>query len=142
GPHTMPASFRSPPSHRDSTKGGSTMSYLTRFTRRPTGQREQLAAGQVPNSEVGFVWQVDRWTQLRRFLVLGSEGGSFYARELDLTKQNTRTIDDCIAEDGLRTVAEIVAVSQAGRAVKSDPAVFALARCASAPDVATRRAAL
>jgi 60 kDa SS-A/Ro ribonucleoprotein len=118
------------------------MSYLTRLTRRPIRQREQLATGQVPNSEGGFVWQVDHWTQLRRFLILGSEGGSFYARELDLTKQNTGTLDACIAEDGQRTVAEIVAVSQAGRAVKNDPAVFALARCASAPDVATRRVAL
>ncbi len=118
------------------------MSYLTRLTRRPVRQREQLAGGQVPNSEGGFVWQVDRWTQLRRFLILGSEGGSFYARELDLTTQNTGTLDACIAEDGLRTVAEIVAVSQDGRAVKNDPAVFALARCASAPGVETRRASL
>ena len=118
------------------------MSYLTRLTRRPVRQREQLADGQVPNSAGGFVWQVDRWTQLRRFLILGSEGGSFYARELDLTTQNTGTLDACIAKDGLRTVAEIVAVSQDGRAVKNDPAVFALARCASAPGVETRRAAL
>jgi len=118
------------------------MSYLTRITRRPAHQREQLVAGQVQNSEGGFVWQVDCWTRLRRFLILGSEGGSFYARELDLTNQNTRTLDACIAEDGMRTVAEIVAVSQAGRAVKNDPAVFALARCASASGVETRRAAL
>src|SRR4029079_6018012 len=117
------------------------MSYLTRFTR-PATQREQLREDQTANSENAYVWQVDRWTRLRRFLSLGSEGGSFYAGERDLTRENTSALDACIAEDGVRTVAEILAVSTAGRAAKNDPAVFALARCASAPDMATRRAAV
>ena len=118
------------------------MSYLTRFTTRSAPQREQLCADQTVNSEGAFVWQVDRWTRLRRFLILGSEGGSFYAGERNLTRENTAALDECIAEDGVRTVAEILAVSTAGRAAKNDPAVFALARCASAPDMATRRAAV
>src|SRR4029079_15697359 len=115
------------------------MSYLTRFTR-PATQREQLREDQTVNSEGAFVWQVDRWTRLHRFLILGSEGGSFYAGERDLTRENTAALDECIAEDGVRTVAEILAVSTAGRAAKNDPAVFALARCASATDMATRPA--
>ena len=118
------------------------MSYLTRFITRPVPQREQLRADQTANSEGAFVWEIDRWTRLRRFLILGSEGGSFYAGERDLTRENTAALDECIAEDGVRTVAEILAVSAAGRAAKNDPAVFALARCAAAPDLATRRAAV
>ena len=118
------------------------MSYLTRFTRRTAGQREQLRADQVANSEGGFVFAVDPWMRLRRFLILGSEGGSFYAGEHDLTLDNTRALDVCIAMDGPRVVAEIVAVSAAGRAAKNDPAVFALARCSAADDLETRRAAL
>jgi len=118
------------------------MSYLTRIARLPTGQRQPLRADQVANSEGGFVWEADRWTRLRRFLILGSESGSFYARQRELTRENIKALDECIAEDGIRTVLEIVAISKAGRAAKNDPAVFALARCASAPDVATRRAAL
>jgi 60 kDa SS-A/Ro ribonucleoprotein len=118
------------------------MSYLTRFITRPVPQREQLRADQTANSEGAFVWEIDRWTRLRRFLILGSEGGSFYAGERDLTRENTAALDECIAEDGVRTVAEILAVSTAGRAAKNDPAVFALARCAAAPDLATRRAAV
>ena len=118
------------------------MSYLTRFITRPVPQREQLRADQTANSEGAFVWEIDRWTRLRRFLILGSEGGSFYAGERDLTGENTAALDECIAEDGVRTVAEILAVSTAGRAAKNDPAVFALARCAAAPDLATRRAAV
>ncbi len=118
------------------------MSYLTRFITRPVPQREQLRADQTANSEGAFVWEIDRWTRLRRFLILGSEGGSFYAGERELTRENTAALDECIAEDGVRTVAEILAVSTAGRAAKNDPAVFALARCAAAPDLATRRAAV
>jgi 60 kDa SS-A/Ro ribonucleoprotein len=118
------------------------MSYLTRITRRPAGQREQLRVDQVANSEGGYVFAADPWTRLRRFLILGSEGGSFYAGERDLTAENAQALDECIALDGARVVAEVVAVSQAGRAAKNDPAVFALARCAAADDLATRRAAL
>jgi 60 kDa SS-A/Ro ribonucleoprotein len=118
------------------------MSYLTRFTRTATPQREQIRADQVANSEGGFVFAVDPWMRLRRFLILGSEGGSFYANERDLTKENVTSLDECIALDGPRVVAEIVSISQAGRAAKNDPAVFALARCASAEDLATRRVAL
>src|SRR5579871_5626743 len=108
------------------------MSYLNRFIKTPAAQRDRLRADQIRNSEGGFVWEVDCWTRLRRFLILGSEDGSFYARERELTDENTEALDACIAADGARTVAEIVAVSDAGRAAKNDPAVFALARCASA----------
>jgi len=118
------------------------MSYLTRIVRRPAGQLEQLRPDQVANSEGGYVFPVDPWTRLRRFLILGSEGGSFYAGERDLTAESTAALDECIALDGARVVAEIVAISEAGRAAKNDPAVFALARAAAADDQATRRAAL
>jgi len=33
---------------------------------------------QVRNSAGGFVWAVDNWTRLERFLILGSEQGSYY----------------------------------------------------------------
>jgi 60 kDa SS-A/Ro ribonucleoprotein len=118
------------------------MSYLTRITKRPAGQREQLHPGQVANSEGGYVFEADPWTRARRFLILGSEGGSFYAGERDLTAESTEALDECIALDGARVVTEIVAISHAGRAAKNDPAIYALARCAAADDPATRRAAL
>jgi 60 kDa SS-A/Ro ribonucleoprotein len=35
----------------------------------------------VANSAGRFAWDVDDWTRLRRFLALGSEGGSYYACE-------------------------------------------------------------
>jgi 60 kDa SS-A/Ro ribonucleoprotein len=118
------------------------MSYLTRLHNLATTQRERLRTDQVPNSEGGYVWEADIWTRLRRFLILGSEAGSFYASERKLTIANTRALDACIEQDGTRTIELIAEISEAGRGPKHDPAVYALARCASAADVITRRAAL
>jgi 60 kDa SS-A/Ro ribonucleoprotein len=119
------------------------MSYLTRVLGRRTPQSARIpGTNQVPNSAGGFAWGVDEWTRLRRFLVLVSEGGSFYAGEWQLTHENAATLARCIAADGPRAVSEIVAVSRDGRAPRNDPAVFALAMAAGAQDERTRRAAL
>jgi 60 kDa SS-A/Ro ribonucleoprotein len=117
------------------------MSYLKRHGTLRVPQRVALP-GQAPNSAGGFAWAVDAWTQLRRFLVLGSEGGSYYASEWTLTRENAQSVEACVKEDGTRAVAEIVRVSTEGGAPKNDPALFALAVAAGAGDVETRRAAL
>ena len=119
------------------------MSYLKRIRPRRPPQSEPISgAGQVPNSAGGFAWAVDDWTRLRRFLVLGSEGGSYYASEQKLTRENAHAVERCIAADGQRAVGEIVRVSGEGRAPKNDPALFALAMAAGLGDEATRKAAL
>ena len=56
------------------------MSYLKLFRKDRVPQWEPLP-GQVANSAGGHSWAVDEWTRLRRFLILGSEGGSYYASE-------------------------------------------------------------
>ena len=111
------------------------MSYLSKLVR-SRGSRA------VTNSAGGRAFGVDEWTRLRRFLILGTEGGSFYATEPTLTRENAEAVARCLAADGVRTVGEIVAVSHAGRAPKNDPALFALAMAAAAADEATRKAAL
>jgi 60 kDa SS-A/Ro ribonucleoprotein len=117
------------------------MSYLKRHGTRRVPQWAPLP-GQAPNSAGGFAWAVDVWTRLRRFLILGSEGGSYYASEWSLTRENAQAVEECVREDGLRAVAEIVRVSAEGRAPKNDPALYALALAAGTGDVETRRAAL
>lgn len=117
--------------------------YLKNIIDAPTPQSEPLpGTNQVQNSAGGYSWQVTPWEQLRRFLILGSEGGSYYAAERQLTVENASNVLDCIQEDGPRVVAEIVAISHGGRAPKNDPALFALALAASIGDDATRKAAL
>src|SRR3954468_2195623 len=117
------------------------MSYLKRHGTRRVSQWAPLQ-GQEPNSAGGFGWAVDAWTRLRRFLILGSEGGSYYASEWSLTRENSQAVEQCVHEDGPRVVAEIVRVSTEGRAPKNDPALYALALAAGVGDVETRQAAL
>ncbi len=113
---------------------------------KPTSPTPQSALipgmDQVRNSAGGYTWQIDSWEQLRRFLILGSEGGSYYATEQALTVNNAQNVKACILEDGVRTVQEIVAISHEGRAPKNDQAIFALAMATALGNEATRRAAL
>jgi 60 kDa SS-A/Ro ribonucleoprotein len=96
---------------------------------------------QTRNNAGGYAWQVDKWAQLNRFLILGSQGGTYYVSEQKLTLDNADVVLSCIREDGPRTVSTIVDISDKGRAPKNDPALFALAMCMSYGDLATRRAA-
>lgn len=115
--------------------------YLKEHSSRETPQSEPMREDQVPNSAGGYTWAVDDITRLRRFLILGSEGGSYYATERDLTKENVGTVRRLAEANGLALVQEVVAVSQAGRAPKNDPALFALAVAIAHGDPATKRAA-
>src|SRR5262249_45641356 len=98
-------------------------------------------SAQVPNSAGGFAWPVDDWTRLERFLILGNEGGSYYATEKALTRENAKAVERCILDDGVRTVGIIEEISEQGRAPKQDPAIFALAMAAKLGDDETRRVA-
>ena len=119
------------------------MSYLKRHRFLRAAQSLPIpGSSQVPNRAGGYAWAVDEWTRLRRFLILGSEGGSYYASEATLTRENARAVQECLGRDGPRAVAEIVAVSTEGRAPKTDPAIYALAMAAGLGDEATRRTAL
>src|SRR2546423_6712864 len=96
---------------------------------------------QVPNSGGGYSWAVDDWVRLDRFLILGAQEGTYYITERKLTEQNAEAVARCIADDGPAVVARIVEISEAGRAPKNDPAVFALALCVSLGNPQTRQAA-
>src|SRR5213594_3913760 len=104
------------------------INYAKMFNRRATPQSQPIpGSNQVRNSGGGYSWQVDDWARLDRFLILGAEGGTYYIREPDLVKQNHDAILRCIKADGVRVVNRIVEISDAGRAPKNDPAIFALA---------------
>lgn len=120
------------------------MKNLINYIKTPTHtpQSEPIPGStQVPNSGGGYSWTVDDWARLDRFLILGSQEGTYYITERVLTRENAEAVIRCIAEDGPRVVRRIVEVSEAGRAPKNDPAIFALALCTAHGDGATRRAA-
>ena len=118
--------------------------YRTHFSTRSTPQSESIPnrPEMVKNSADGYGFAVDDWKRLERFLILGSEGGTYYANERKLTIANAEAVQRCIAADGVAVVKMIVEISEGGRAAKNDPALFALAMCAGMGDLKTRQAAL
>lgn len=119
------------------------MSYLNKwFNNKKTPQSAPIPGKrQVRNSNAGFSFAIDDWARLDRFLILGAEGGSYYATERKLTRDNAQAVHRCLQQDGRRVVARIVAISDQGRAPRNDPALFALAMAAKLGDLDTRQAA-
>ncbi len=112
------------------------VNYAKLFNRRVTPQSQPIPGStQVRNSGGGYSWEVEDWTRLDRFLILGAEGGTYYIGERDLVKQNHDALVRCIEADGIRAVNRIVELSDSGRAPRNDPAIFALALVATHGDV-------
>ncbi len=117
------------------------MVFWKHFRPRQAVPQTEPLPGQVPNNAGGHWYAVDDWAKLDRFLVLGSEGGTYYVSERALTLDNAEAVLRCLDADGPRVVRRVVEISQAGRAPKNDPALFVLAMAAASSE-ATRKAAL
>ena len=116
--------------------------YAALLDRGAVRQTERLDARQVRNNAGGYVFALDDFGRLDRFLVLGSAEPTYYQSARKLTRENAACVEACYRADAERTVARIVEVSEAGRAPRVSPAIFALALGAASGDVAVRRAAL
>lgn len=95
---------------------------------------EMDAGNTVVTHQGGAAYQVDPFTQLNRFLILGTESGSYYVSAEGLTKENAKVVKECLDRDFRRTIDAIVQISDEGRAIKNDPALFALSVAASYMD--------
>ena len=62
-----------------------------------TPQSQPLNSRQVRNNAGGFVFEITADQQLRRFLVLGTEGGTFYEKENQITAKNIKVVDSLLA---------------------------------------------
>lgn len=108
-----------------------------------TPQSEPIPdAGQVANSAGGYSFPINPYEQLRRFLILGSEGGTYYIKEQELTRQHAQNVIALIERDGAGVVKMVQEISNDGRAPKNTPAIFALALATCADELATRQLAL
>ncbi len=121
---------------------------MRRYTRsvstRTTSQTEPVLgreADMAENHAGGYVFTVDDWGRLDRFLILGSDAPTYYVGQRKLTVENAQCVKRCIDADGPRVVKTIVDVSVQGRAPKNDPALFALAMCMKLGNAETRKAA-
>lgn len=115
---------------------------LATISTRHTPQTEKADARQEKNSAGGYTFTIDDMAQLRRFLVLGTDGGTYYSGAAELTKDNAGIILELARTRTAELVGEIVAVSQAGRAPKQNPTLFALAAACSLGDDDGRKTAL
>jgi 60 kDa SS-A/Ro ribonucleoprotein len=118
------------------------MTYAKHFSPLQTPQSQPLP-GQpmIQNAAGGYVFELDDWSRLRRFLILGSQGGTYYASEKKLTIENADVVLNCIKQDGARVVRETAEISDKGLAPKNEPAIFALALASVRGDQATRKSA-
>jgi 60 kDa SS-A/Ro ribonucleoprotein len=118
------------------------LNYSSVVSKKVTPQTEQADPAQVPNSAGGFSFEIDAWKRLERFIVLGSEGGTYYIGERKLTKDNAENVVKLIKEDGARVVNTVVEISDGGRAPKNDAAIFALALAVTSGSPETKKQAL
>ena len=82
----------------------------------------------VKNNAGGYVFEVSDKTLLNRFLLLGSEGGTYYVGESKLTEDNAQNVVKMIkASGGMDVLTEVLSVVAENRAPKLDPSLFVLA---------------
>lgn len=116
--------------------------YTTHYNPSNTPQTQPIPGKtMVENNGGGFAFQISPMSQLKRFLVLGTEGHTYYQSEQALTVENAQNVVRMIKENGLEAVKVIVETSVNGRAPKNDAAIFALALAATEGDAVTKKAA-
>lgn len=126
--------------------GGGSATDSSTTTVDPAGGKQPAAAAMFETNAGGAAHKVTPLVQFRRFLILGTSGGSFYATEDALAAEAAGQLLEALLLggelDGLQAVCEIEAVSCGGRAAKQGPAIKALAYCARlSPDPAVKAAA-
>jgi len=90
----------------------------------------------------GQVFAIDDLMRLQRFLVLGSDGGTYYTKPRQHTAENIAALLRLLESGrGSEAVKLITEVSICGRAPKQTPTMVALAVCARLGDATTKAAA-
>lgn len=102
------------------------MTYLHRQTG-PQRQTIQDNPRQVQNSAGGWGYSIEGEDYLRRFLTLGTEGGTYYVDERKLTLDALQNVEAYIAGDWTTALGVVTQYSVEGRTAKVSPILFALA---------------
>lgn len=101
----------------------------------------EVLDGQIGNTGGFAVWGLGPFKQLERFLILGSEGGNYYATEHELTRKNIKSVEQAVETDALRVVNIVREISKGGRAPKNDQALYVLAYVTAVGNDEAKRAA-
>ena len=95
----------------------------------------------VKNNAGGYVFEITPQEMLERFLLIGTEGGTYYVGEEKLTEENAKNILKLIKKDGIKVVETVVDFAVNNRAPKADAGLFVLALAASFGNQETKNAA-
>uniref|UniRef100_A0A8R1DP58 TROVE domain-containing protein n=2 Tax=Caenorhabditis japonica TaxID=281687 RepID=A0A8R1DP58_CAEJA len=94
-------------------------------------QMEKVKEGQVQNAAGGYVFPVSDETQVRRFLIIGSEKGSYYQTAEKMTMDNAQNIVKIIEKgNGHMVLRELALINSENRNPKMSSMLFTLAICA------------
>lgn len=116
--------------------------YTKHFSSLKTVQTQPIPGQQqIKNEAGGYAYETSIWNKFRRFLILGTEGGTFYMEEKKLSIQNANSVLECIEQDYKKALALIVEISDEGKALQNEQAIFALLLALSHKEKATRREA-
>lgn len=100
---------------------------LRNYVNREVPVSEPLNNRQVATNAGGYAFEVTPKVRLERFLILGTDSGTYYVNEMDLTKQNVDFLRKMIKEDENLVRDTAVSVSVDGRAYRNDAAIFVMA---------------
>lgn len=108
----------------------------------PISQQKPLPGqNMTKNNAGGYGFDVSPQERLERFLLIGSEGGTYYVSEQKLTEENATNVISYLKTDGLTVVQTVVNFAVERRAPKTDAGIFVLALAATYGDEETKSAA-
>lgn len=114
------------------------MTTYDNLSTRVTPQMRQADPRQARNDAGGFTFQVDALAALRRFLILGTAGGTFYVSEKDATEKAFENIKSVFVTHPQEALDLIYKVSHEGLAHKQSPTLVAFAYACSVDATKTR----
>lgn len=96
-------------------------------TNTPATARTPGRSDEVKNNAGGFVFAVNDKNRLERFLILGTDGGTYYVGENKLTKNNLDFVNSLITKNSRVVIDTLADVAGNNRAAKNSPALYTLA---------------
>jgi 60 kDa SS-A/Ro ribonucleoprotein len=105
--------------------------YLTLGSNRPPVPQTQPIPGReadmAKNHQGGYAFTIGDWARLERFLILGTDAGTYYVDPAKHTIENFDVVKRCVAKDARRVVELVYEMSIKDRAPKASPLLLALA---------------
>jgi 60 kDa SS-A/Ro ribonucleoprotein len=101
----------------------------------PVPQTRPLDERQKENNAGGFVYTLPPADRLKRFLILGTEGGTYYAGDRAHTAQANKFLGEYLASDPDEYYSVLKAVNDANSAPRHSALLYALARLVTSVEV-------